>query len=694
MWRIRTLFDAMKIQKLLVLLFLMVSTPLYAEPLNINGSVFSDTGAPLAGAEIRVNDTRVVANDLGKFSASVAPAELYVLKFSAKDHFPMIHSFSALELNQHGDASTVSVPDVSLVERKQGRIMLAFAGDAMAGRRFSKPLAGEPLLIRTGHEREDTAALLQYMAPYLQLADYTSLNLESQVMKTRPQGNAPKSYVFFTPPETLDSLAEAGVDHVTLGNNHIFDYLSEGLDSTIKALDASPLAWSGAGHTEKESLQACQTSVGGSPLSFLGYVGWAGNFWPNQVAQGGDKGGATFGTTENIRNTVGREVEQGYLPIVQYHGSREYTDEPTLVTETRLKTAIDEGAILAIGHHPHITQGFEIYKGKLIAYSMGNFLFDQYQNATMRSYLLYVWMDDERFHRAEVMPLHIKGYVPMPATDTVRQSVLKRVNELSSRRNVFVQPSGGHAVISPQSANSLAVNERPLLVPQAINGQTVWPLDPAVWFEKIESIAIARGQTNNVILGKDLLPTGHFESYHLNDAPDRTWMQSPGLDVIGDEQAPSGDRVMQMRIPAGQGKGRLGMRTFDLVFEPGTPTTFVATAMATAPARVIAYQQWRKQGQNRQEALDSAKLRPIGELEIKAGDWQELRFDFNSPRVSAYSYRIVLEVTPMDPGEDFDGRFDDINLVEWLSPPLSAGEIPSHLNLLQASHIGLSDGTP
>jgi len=671
-------------------LALLVAGPLFAGQININGTVLSDSGTPLTSAEIRVNETAVSSDALGQFSVSVPSANIYVLRFSAADHFPMIHSFSTLELNQPGTGTVVSIPDVSLVERKQGRIMLAFGGDAMTGRRFSKPYEGEPVLIRIGHGLEDTAALFQFMAPYLQLADYTSLNLETQVMKTRPEGNAPKSYVFFTQPETLHSLANAGVDHVTVANNHIFDYLSAGLDSTITALNASPLAWSGAGRTEAESLQAYRTEVGGNSLSYIGFLGWAGNFWPNQVAQGLEKGGAAFGTPENVRNTIRREVKQGHLPVVQYHGSREYTDEPTLATETRLKTAIDEGAVLAIAHHPHITQGFEIYKGKLIAYSMGNFIFDQYQSATQRSLLLYVWMDGEKFHRAEVMPLHIKGYVPMPATDTVRQAVLKRVNELSSRRNVFVQTSGGHAVISPRAEINHAAQGRTVLVPAANNGLTVWPVKQPAWSEPIESIAVNEGQTGAVLLGKDLLPTGHFESHYLNDATDRTWIQNEGLTIISDDHAPSGTQVMQLLVPAGQQKGRLGTRTFDLTFIPGTPTTFVVKARASAAARVIAYEQWRKRGESRLEALEKAKLRPIGELELKTGDWQELRFDFDSPRVTAFSYRIVVEVTPLDSGKDFEVRFDDISLIEWLSPPLSAGEIPSHINLSQASHIGLA----
>ena len=103
-------------------------------------------------------------------------------------------------------------------------------------------------------------------------------------MKAQPEQNAPKSYVFYSPPESLLALKASGIDYVTLGNNHTYDYLSTGLESTIAALDASGLAWSGAGMTEMESLKPYRVEIGETPMAFLGYVGWTGNFSPNQVA--------------------------------------------------------------------------------------------------------------------------------------------------------------------------------------------------------------------------------------------------------------------------------------------------------------------------------------------------------------------------------------------------------------------------
>ncbi len=677
----------------LLVVLLLFALPCLAQ-VNIAGRVLSESGEALPGAVVQLGQTSTSSDANGRFTLIVDPSEIYMLRYSAENYFPMVHSFSALEFawrQKNPPEEAVVVPDVTLVELREGRIMLAFGGDTMMGRRFSKPAAGDPVLIREEYRAEDTVALLQYIRPYLELADYASVNLETQVMAAKPEQNAPKSFVFYTPPESLLALKVSGIDYVTLGNNHTYDYLAEGLESTIDALDASGLAWSGAGITEMESLKPHRVEIGGNPMSFLGYVGWTGNFSPNQVARGTEKGGAAYGTRENIHNAVRGEAEQGYLPVIQYHGSREYTDEPTLVTESRLKQSIDDGAVLAIGHHPHIVQGFEIYNGKLIAWSMGNFIFDQFHYATKRSYLLYVWMDGDHFHRAEVMPLRIKGYVPMPATDTVRLSILKRVNELSSRRGLVLQSSGGNAVINPALQASLAPPTSALTVPD--RGQTmentVWPLIDRAWNDPVKSLTMDADDAVKVRLGQNLLPMGHLESHYLFDAPDRSWISDGSQTVVTLDDAPSGNNVMQLIVPAGQDAGTIGMRTFEYTFEPGTPTSFVVSARTDAPAMVTAYQQWRKRNDNRLEALETAKLRAIGQYQINAGGWQELRFDFDSPRVSVISYRIVLKVTPLDTAEDHRSWFDDIALIEWLTTPLGAGNVPAHVATKQASHVEL-----
>ena len=662
-----------KVSLYFLLAGLLLASAAQAGQQRIEGRVSDEAGNPLAGVMVDINGSPVESDRQGVFTTLVDEAGVYSLRYAAKGFFPAIHSYSPLELSWHRKNG---VPPVTLVARQTGRVMLAFGGDAMMGRRFSSPYFDEPVMIREGHVAEDTRALLRHMKPYLEQADFASVNLETQVMQSRPESKAPKSYVFFTPPEAVAAFRDAGVDYVTLGNNHSNDYLAEGMAATLSSLESAGMPFSGGGLDENDALEAWRTELGGNAWSFLGYVGWAGNFTPNQVADGPDKSGAALGSNENIERTVTREVQAGRLPVVQYHGSREYMDEPTLVTETRLKQAIDQGAVLAIAHHPHVVQGFEIYDGRLIAYSLGNFIFDQYHYATMYSYMVYVWMDGDRFHRAEVVPIHLQGYTPMPATDTVRLKVLKRTQELSARRGIALGRSGGNGVILPNGGTSVAAA---LKVPGEAGLSDLYRRD---WSRTID--AVHADDSSRVRLGMNLLPTGHLENHHLHGSADRSWIDDGAQSVVRDD---SGNHVMALTIPAGVKEDSIGMRTFEYTFEPGTPSTFALRAYTENPATVTAYQQWRGRRDDRTEALLGNRLRPIGRLELKTGEWQDLRFDFDSPRVSAISYRVLLTVTPRDGSKDHVSWFDDIALIEWLTPPLASGDLPPQVAAEQASHL-------
>jgi hypothetical protein len=274
--------------------------------------------------------------------------------------------------------------------------------------------------------------------------------------------------------------------------------------------------------------------------------------------------------------------------------------------------------------------------------------------------------------------------------DSFRQSILNRVSELSSRRGLTLQASGGNAVINPRALQHQAPATSILTAPKKSRPleSTVWPLENRAWNKPVSTVIADPQNPARMQLGQNLLPMGHLESHYLFDAPDRSWIASGTQTIVTSDSAPSGKNVMQLVVPAGQEKGTIGMRTFEYTFEPGTPSSFVLAARTDAPAIVTAYQQWRKRDENRLEALETAKLRAIGQQELSAGGWQELRFDFDSPRVTAISYRVVLVVAPLDASQDHHSWFDDIALIEWLSPPLNDGVVPAQVANKLASHAG------
>ena len=387
----------------------------------------------------------------GRYSVRLTEADVYQIRITGIGIFEMVQTFAHIELTSE-TGPQLNIPKIEVVAKRPGRVELIFGGDVMMGRRYLKPRWNEPQLVRDDHRAADMEGLIDAMKPYFQSADYAAINLETILAENEPIEHAPKSVVFYTHPQILEALKSLGVDYVSLGNNHTYDYLDQGLDATLAALRSSGLGFSGAGIDEQSALAPFRTSIKGQDYAMLGYVGWKGRVTPNQVARG-KKGGAALGSINTINKAVAKESAAGRVVVVQYHGSREYSEGPTEITEERLKAAVDAGADLVVGHHPHVTHGLELYNGKLIAYSLGNFLFDQFFYETHAAYALKVWMDGEDFYRAEVIPIHVKAYRSQPAMADVRRHILQRVFAFSAERGTYLRMSGGHGLITKDSGN-------------------------------------------------------------------------------------------------------------------------------------------------------------------------------------------------------------------------------------------------
>ena len=653
--------------------------------LTVSGSFSFDESTKNISAIININDS-VLTLSKSHFTMTTPDSDLYRIKIDVEGYYSSFQTFSHQELlskTEANSATHLQLPDIELVKRKDTRVMLAFGGDVMMGRRYSKPYFNDPVLIRDGHEKTDTRALVQYVKPYMALADFAAVNLETQISDSKPENRAPKGVTFFSPPETLNALKWSGVDYVTLGNNHIYDYLEEGLTSTLSYLDDSGIAYSGAGLNQQQALEAYRTEINQQNYAMLGFVGWAGGFNPNQVAEK-SKGGSALGTQENIVNTVERESQSGRTTVVQYHGSLEYSDEPTGMTESRLKSAIDQGADLVIAHHPHVTQGFEIYKNKLIAYSMGNFIFDQYFHASPHSYVLYVWMDGEKFYRAEVVPIYLKGYAPVPATGIQRSTVTKRTHYLSQLRGVNFSASGGHMVLRQAKSNSVT-KKTELVYNNSEKIQNVYRFPVLKRIQKVES----KVKDNRYRLGQNQLNGGDFESYKLFSSDERSWLLDNAQ--LSSQVAASGTNSIAM-MPEQESSALVGMKTFRRVFDAGNPMSFTAKVLNTKkPIKARLLFQKRRSRDKFLTALENNEKKVIKEVIISPDEhWQKIEIDFNTPRVGYRSYRVLLELSVLDDKNPQPVYVDDIELVKWQAHYNEFGKLPLDKSLLHlATHLGL-----
>ena len=591
------------------------------------GQVVDDSGHPIE-ATLTIADATFTTTAQGQFSISPTKSPVYRIEVAAEGHYPMRHTFSHAELSQNAQ-----LEDIVLVAKKPGRTLFVFGGDAMIGRRFYRPFEGEPVLVSAETALADSKSLLAEMKPYLERADYASINLETPIFDSPPSEAAPKSVTFFSAPETLGALEWAGVDYVALGNNHTYDFLEPGLVITLEHLADSELDFSGAGLDESQALAAFRLKAEDTEYDFLSYVGWPAGP-PTQSAEI-NKGGAALGTAANLLATTAKSIETGAAPILQFHGGLEYVEEPTLSVETKLKQAVDAGAALVVGHHPHVVQGLELYQGKLVAWSLGNFLFDQYFYSAQSAALLYVWMDGDEFHHAEAVPLYIKGYHPTPAVGPMRNMINRRLFDLSHKRDTHLQRSGGHMILSHTNDSERA---------------------PPTFDVSSDS------QNGKKRIGYDLLSRGDFDAHDLFDAPDRSWLDLDERITIRPNPTDPANKIMQIDLAANESI-TTGMRKFQRVYTPGTPMSVRANLVSTNSAIVDVYLQVRATGQSLDDALQNGRKVLVGSVSVEKGTLTPLDLDFDSPRTRARSLRILFEVR--SGAKDVQLSVDNYQLIEW-----------------------------
>ena len=653
----------MTIARFAALLLSMMSALVQAEGLLVSGRVIDETGAALADAVVEVGSERLGVDAAGNFELPLQTPATLALRVSAPGHYAMLHTVQRSDF-----VGGRVLPDIRLVRKKSGRTLLLFAGDTMLARRYFEPRDGEPVLVRHGSVIEDGRKLLRHIRPYVELADFASLNLETQ-LSDEPLGNrVPKSVTFYSPAALAELLQWAGFDYVALGNNHLYDYREAGIDSTFAALDGTDLEYSGAGHDERQARAAAHADIDGRSHALLSYVAWAGTFSPTQVATD-SKGGAAYGDTRSIAADLDA-LPRDSVAVVQVHGGVEYSSVPAISEQTRLRQAVDDGADVVIAHHAHLLQGFEVYRDRLIAYSMGNLLFDQYHYTTQLGMLLYVWMDGDRLHRAEAVPLHINGYMPTPATGQFRYAVLTRLARLSLGGACF-SPSGLHAVVEgcdreASVPNGIRVPDSAGPVPIHVRKLGASPLGPVT----VDS----GGQPFR--LGIDLSRRGDFEYARLFGAHDRTWMLGENTVLkTGDNNR------LELRVPAGDSV-RTGMKVFERIFTRSATATVSGRVRASGNVRLRVYLQRRRMAETLDEALANGALTEIGTWEGSASDWTDFVFDYHQPRIETRSLRLLIDVEDIG-GDGATVALDDLAWIEWHTPWITGdkSQFATHVQL-------------
>jgi poly-gamma-glutamate capsule biosynthesis protein CapA/YwtB (metallophosphatase superfamily) len=391
------------------------------------------------------------------------------------------------------------------------RVAMHFGGDVMLGRRYQEPTRpGTPVVDDAASARR----VVEDLAPMAAVADATVVNLETVVGELPDEVAYPgKRFLLQSPPVVADMLDELGVDLVTLGNNHAFDWKDAGVASTLQALEEAGMPSVGSALTTDEAQRGVLVDAAGTSVGVVSMTTVNGDFvndqlpttddpipddlppdesWqyqprvvshgsegePGYLAPASRRAGDAWAEFERLapsltddaqaelwtaitapaaypelQDWVARRGHGGAAPysaramaaeierlrdagadivVAQFHGGFQFAEVKSTFLRRISEAAIDAGADMVISHHPHVLQGVEWYRGHLIAYSLGNLVFDQDFLATFPSAILRVVVAGGELVEARFLPVMLDDYRPVAVTGEVAERIVRLLDARSA----------------------------------------------------------------------------------------------------------------------------------------------------------------------------------------------------------------------------------------------------------------------
>ena len=314
--------------------------------------------------------------------------------------------------------------------QEKGNVSIAITGDVM----FARNMAG----------------VLDFdSSPFGGVANVTSnvdlliINFENAATSS---GNAVKGDVPLKCSPDYVPLAKANNRTIAaIANNHICDYGIDGMNDTINYLEENGFTVIGAGDNESDAHNGTTQLINGRKITIINYMD-SNNFKEYSYdvmpyANGSSPGYSAYDLEDAKRQIADAKGNGSDLVIIYLHFGNEYSRSPN---DDQVKIAhdlIDAGADVVIGSHPHVTQGIEMYKGKPICYSLGNFIFDQSNPDTQRAYFVTIELVNDT-GILTVYPVNIIGYLPYFMSPADGKALLEELNPQCSELKITENGTG------------------------------------------------------------------------------------------------------------------------------------------------------------------------------------------------------------------------------------------------------------
>lgn len=288
-------------------------------------------------------------------------------------------SWSMLSVQRLETGERIEQNATGRAEREE--IHIVFVGDVMLSRKIGELMANKN----------------DYRFPFLKIASTTGAadivfaNLESPLSSRGVKSGS--IYSFRADPRAMEGLTFAGVTAVSVANNHIWDYGRHAFEDTVEYLLEKGIAAVGGGKNYEEAHAPKIITVGKTRVAFLAYT----NLLPVSLGLSSSTPAVARFDDETLKTDIAQAKELSDFLVVSFHWGDEYRTKRNAEQERVAKLSIDAGADIIVGHHPHVVEEVEEYNGGWIAYSLGNFIFDQnFSEDTRRGLALDVAVKDDK----------------------------------------------------------------------------------------------------------------------------------------------------------------------------------------------------------------------------------------------------------------------------------------------------------
>lgn len=643
---------------------------------SFTGRVVDMDGKPIEGASVNSQNNRTTSNNDGWFDL---PSE-------GMPEWITVKSDGFLSRTR---AAAPRAPVLFRLTPDDGKTMvIQFAGDSMFGRRFFDPNEDGDTADGLLPPDPDMGAHLKLLAPIEPLlgrSDLTVLNLETPLTDQpyySPRDPRPtvyhgtKDYVFSSDISAVKALKQLGVDVVDLGNNHLYDLLEDGVQSTISSLDKDGMNHFGGGTNETDAWAPSIITVKDQKIAFIGCTTIGQPIPPatahdvTYVASDAlKKGGAALCEESRLRSAVIQAKRDANMVVVMIHGGFEYVRSPSDNIIRLSLAARDSGATLVINHHPHVVGGFLWENESLIAWSMGNFIFDQDVWPTFETYMLTVYLHDGKVTRAYVDPLMIKDYIPHGLTGQEADLVIRTAASASGpfvmENNALEVDIDQHAIQNTYT-RTMDGGQEP--------GQII-TIPPSQWLSDFKG-------TGNFLLGRDLLWIGGFESHEVDSESNGIplWEQTKDSIQVGKDYAYEGNSGIRLTRSGSNLNDAVTSHLHRLLVNPEAKLSITGMLRTSKGAGALMQISWYS------DTRGPSFLQTTKPIETKVtGRWQPFRFDVQAP-VNAVAVQVFLRLAPPALGV-VTADFDNLRVIEWAPADTNYDPFYNHVLLIGSGEL-------